>query len=106
MANNPTVGVFLPGTYLNRCNSLYPTGQGDAYGNLYPSGLTLGKVIEIGDLTAANLTSPASADQLFGGAYQWIQVDSGATAAYVQPGRIAFLKLDPGGTAGLEPELG
>lgn len=106
MANNPSIGVFLPGTYLNRCNSPYPTGQGDVYGNQYPSGLTLGKVIEIGDLTAASLTSPQSANQLFGGAYQWVQVDSGATAANVQPGRIAFLKLDPGGTAGIEPEQG
>jgi hypothetical protein len=106
MANIPSVGVFLPGTYLNRCNSLYRTGAGDAYGNIYPTGLELGKMIEIGDLTAAALTSPASAYTLFGGSYQWVQVDSGATAAYVQPGRIAFIKLDPGGTAGLEPELG
>ena len=106
MANNPTVGVFIPGNYLNACNSAYVTGAGDTYGNSYPTGLTIGKQIEIGTQQAKSLTSPASANQLFEGAYQWIQVDSGATAAYVQPGRAAFLKLDPGGTAGIEPEPG
>jgi hypothetical protein len=106
MANNPTVGVFIPGTYLNQCNSPYPTGQGDVYGNSYPSGLNVGKQIEIGTTLAQALTNPAGANQLFEGAYQWIQVDSGATAANVQPGLAAFIKLDPGGTAGVEPELG
>jgi len=106
IANNPTVGVFIPGTYLNACNSPYPNGQGDTYGNTYPSGLTIGKQIEIGTGAAAALTNPAGANQLFEGTYQWIQVDSGATAAYVQPGRAAFMKLDPGGTAGVEPMAG
>lgn len=106
MANNPTIGVFIPSTYLNTVNVTSQFGQQDSYGNVYPSGLTVGKTIEIGDLTAQNLSSPASANVLFGGSYQFIQVDSGATAAYVQAGRGAFLKLDPGGTAGVQPEQG
>lgn len=106
MANNPTVGVFIPGTYLNKCNSPYFTGQGDQYGNLYPQGLTPGKQIEIGTGQALSLTDPGGANQLFEGAYQWVKVDSGATAANVQPGRAAFMKLDPGGAAGVQPEQG
>ena len=106
MANNPTVGVFIPGNYLNQCNSPYPTGAGDVYGNSYPTGLNVGKQIEIGTTLAQISTNPAGANQLFEGAYQWIQVDSGATAANVQPGLAAFIKLDPGGTAGVEPQNG
>jgi hypothetical protein len=106
MANNPTVGVFIPSTYLNAVNTPYFTGQGDAYGNIYPSGLTPGKQIQIGDQAASSLTNPAGANQLFGGTYQFIQVDSGATAANVNAGLGAFLKLDPGGAAGVEPEQG
>ena len=106
MANNPTVGVFIPGNYLNQCNSPYPTGAGDVYGNSYPTGLNVGKQIEIGTTLAQSLTNPAGANQLFEGAYQWIQVDSGATAANVQPGLAAFIKLDPGSTAGVEPQNG
>jgi len=106
MANNPTVGVFIPGNYLNQCNSPYSTGAGDVYGNSYPTGLNVGKQIEIGTTLAQSLTNPAGANQLFEGAYQWIQVDSGATAANVQPGLAAFIKLDPGSTAGVEPQNG
>lgn len=106
MANVPTVGVYIPGTYLNQCNSPFPTGAGDAYGNIYPTALNVGKMIEIGTTLAQSLTNPAGANQLFEGAYQWIQVDSGATAANVQPGLAAFIKLDPGGTAGVEPQAG
>lgn len=107
MPSVPTVGVFIPSTYLNLCNSTTVTGAPDPVtGNPYPTGLNAGKVIEIGDPQAAALTNPATANQLFGGAYQWVQVDSGATAANVAAGRIAFFKLDPGGTAGLQPETG
>lgn len=106
MANNPTIGVFIPGNYLNACNSPYRTGAGDAYGNTYPTGLYTGKQIEIGLGQATGLTNPATANQLFEGAYQWIKVDSGATAANVQPGRAAFLKLNPGLGAGVEPMEG
>lgn len=106
MANIPSVGVFIPGNYLNQCQSTNQFGAGDAYGNVYPTGLTLGKMIQIGTQAAQSLTNPAGANQLFEGSYQWIQVDSGATAANVQPGRLAFMKLDPGGTAGVQPETG
>lgn len=106
MANNPTIGVFIPGNYLNTVNVNNFFGAQDAYGNLFPTGLTLGKVIQIGDLTAQNLDNPASPNTLFGGSYQFIQVDSGATATNVQAGRIAFLKLDVGPAEGVQPEVG
>src|ERR1700680_1440751 len=107
MANSPTIGVFIPGNYLNQCNSPYPTGAGDVYGNTYPTGLNVGKMVEIGTTLALTSTNPAGANQLFEGAYQWIQVDSGATAANVQPGLAAFIKLEVGGAgSGTEPENG
>jgi len=106
MANNPTVGVYIPSTYLNTCNVTNPTGAQDAYGTVYPTGLNAGKQIEISDAQAKNLTNPLTANVLFGGAYQFVQVDSGATASEIAAGRIAFLKLDPGGTTGLQPEKG
>ncbi len=106
MANNPTVGVFIPGNYLNQCQSASQFGATDAHGMQYPTGLTIGKQIEIGTQQAKTFTNPAAANQLFEGAYQWIHVDSGAMAAYVQPGRAAFMKLDPGGTVGTEPMQG
>ena len=80
MANNPTVGVFIPGNYLNQCNSPYPTGQGDVYGNSYPSGLNVGKQIEIGTTLAQISTNPAGANQLFEGAYQGIGAGAYGTA--------------------------
>ncbi len=110
MPNRPTAGgVYIPGGYLNTCNSQFVTGQGDPVsGAAYQGGgLTAGAMIEVSDAEAAPLSNPRSANNLFGGAYQWVQVDSGATAANVQAGRGAFLKLDPTGTAeGVEPESG
>jgi hypothetical protein len=110
MANSPTVGVFIPGGYLNTCNSSNTTGASDAYGNSYPTGLNAGKMIELGDNEAANLTAPQSSqvsaggNPLMGGAYQWVNVDSGASAANVIPGNAAYIKLDSGATAGALPE--
>jgi hypothetical protein len=107
IANNPTVGVYIPGTYINSSASPYPNGAGDLYGNQYPTGLNVGKMVEIGDGLAAQSSNPAYATQLFGGAYQWIQIDSGATQAYIAPGRAAFMKLNPAGVgAGVEPQNG
>ena len=95
MANSPTVGVYIPGQYLNTSASASSTGATDPItGNNYPTGLNVGKVIEISDLMAASLTAPgtATSNQLFGGAYQWVQVDSAATAANVAPNLAAFIK--------------
>lgn len=113
MSNIPTVGIFLPGGFLNNYNSASDTGQVDAYGNVYPSGSNIGKVIEVGDSLAAQLTQPGtkqgtygtkSGNPLFGGAYQIVQVDSGATAANVDYGLCAYIKLDSGVTQGALPE--
>lgn len=113
MSNIPTVGIFLPNGYLNNYNSASDTGQVDAYGNVYPSGSNVGKVIEVGDSLAAQLTKPGSTggtyatksgNPLFGGAYQIVQLDSGATAANVDYGLVAYIKLDSGVTQGALPE--
>jgi hypothetical protein len=100
MANNPTVGIFLPG------------GQMDAYGNVFYTGSSVGKMIEVGDSLAASLTTPnatggyatPSGLPLFGGAYQIVQVDSSATAGNIGYGQVAYIKLDSGPTAGALPE--
>ena len=114
MANNPTVGIFLPGGYLNNYNTANDTGASDAYGNIYPTGSNVGKMIEVGDLLAANLTTPGTGGggtyatpsglPLFGGAYQVVQVDSSATAANVVYGAPAYIRLDSGPTQGALPE--
>jgi hypothetical protein len=100
VANIPTVGVFLPGN-LNACNSAGPTGQTDAYGLQYPSGLNPGKVIELGTHEAQGLAAPGTL--LYDGAYQWVRLDSGATAANATAGLAAFIKLDSGATQGALP---
>lgn len=97
MPTIPTVGVFIPNA-LNNCNSPGPTGQQDFTGAInYPSGLTTGKVIELSENEAQylQLGSP-SVQQLFEGAYQWVQVDSGATASECRAGLAAFQKLPIG----------
>jgi hypothetical protein len=101
MANNPTIGVFIPG-FLNTCNSPGPTGQQDAYGQNYPSGLNPGKMIELGTSEAQNLAAPGTV--LYDGAYQWVQLDSGATAALATNGFAAFFRLDSGANQGALPE--
>lgn len=113
MANNPTVGIFLPGGFLNNFNSADPSGQIDAYGNIFPTANSVGKMIEVGDQLAASSTTPGASGgtyatpsglPLFGGAYQIIQVDSGATAANVAYGNPAYIRLDSGPTQGALPE--
>ena len=105
MANSPKIGIFLPTGALNNFNSPSPTGAVDAYGNIYPTGSTLGSMIEMGDNEAANATKAvAGQNPMFGGAYQIVQVDSGATAANVKYGNAAYIKLDSGPTVGALPE--
>lgn len=92
MANSPTVGVFIPGGYLNTCNSPGVTGQQDAFGNNYPTGTSALKMIELGSNEAQNLAAPGTS--LYEGAYQWVQLDSSATAANAAVGMAAYIKID------------
>jgi hypothetical protein len=102
MPNIPgAAGVFLP-SFLNTCNSAGPSGQTDAYGIVYPSGLTPGKVIMLAPAEAQSLAAPGTT--LFDGAYQWILLDSGATAANATAGMAAYVRLDSGPTVGALPE--
>ena len=110
MANAPTAGgIFLPYGYVNNFNSASATGQVDAYGLVYPSGSTNGKMIELGDNEAANATAPGTpaANALLGGAYQIVLLDSSATAATCVAGNAAYIKLNQNSiTAGTLPETG
>jgi hypothetical protein len=101
MPNIPSVGVFLP-SYLNTCNSPGPSGQQDAYGNNYPSGLTAGKVIMLAPGEAQAIAAPGTV--LYDGSYQWVLLDSGATAANATAGMAAYVRLDSGPTVGALPE--
>ena len=103
----------MPGGYLNNFSSTVDSGQVDAFGNTFWTGSNVGKMIEVGDNLAASLTTPGTTPgtyatpsglPLFGGAYQIVQVDSGATAANIQYGNVAYIKLDSGPTAGALPE--
>ena len=93
MPTLPTVGVFLPGK-LNAVNTPSFLGAQDAYGTNYPTGLVSGKAIELSFKEAQDLQAgPPSIEQLYEGAYQFVQVDSGAVAAEVNTGLAAFYKL-------------
>jgi hypothetical protein len=94
MPNIPTVGVFIPNGYLNAGSFASPSGQGDAYGNIYPSGLTPGKVIELSASEARAAAAPGTT--LYDGAYQCVLLDSGATAALATQGLSAWIRLDSG----------
>jgi hypothetical protein len=102
MARISTPGIWLPG-YLNTCNSPSPTGAGtDAAGNPYFQGLNPGKMIVLGVDEAQNAAYPGTA--IYDGSYQWVHLDSGATAEYATQGYAAFVKLDSGATQGALPE--
>ena len=94
MANEPTQGIFLPNK-LNACNTPWSTGAADPTGTqVLPTGLTPYKVIMLGFTEAQNLqVGPPSGEQLYEGAYQWVQVDSGAVAIEVNTGLAAYYKL-------------
>lgn len=101
MPNLPSIGAFIPG-YLNTTNSTSPSGQGDAYGNTYPSGLTPGRAIQLGTAEAQNLAAPGTS--LYDGCYQYVLLDSGATAANATAGMAAYIRIDSGATVGSLPE--
>lgn len=85
MPPTPSIGMYLPGNgFVNAQNSSYADGTGDpvtglsAYqgGGLYP-----GRTIQLSDAEAAVAdVNAATAITLFGGTYQWVQMDSGATS--------------------------
>jgi hypothetical protein len=101
MPNIPTVGVFVPNGYLNLGSFAGPSGQQDAYGNNYPSGLTPGKVIELSASEARGLAAPGT--NLYDGAYQCVLLDSSATTALAAQGLSAWIRLDSGATQGALP---
>lgn len=95
MPNIPTIGTFIPG-YLNTANSPSPSGQGDAYGLIYPSGAAPGKVIMLSAAEARGVAAPGTL--LLDGSYQWVQLDSSANANLATQGYSAWVRLDSGPT--------
>jgi len=102
MARISTPALWLPGA-LNACNSPSSTGAGsDVAGNPYYQGLNPGKMIVLGTNEAQNIAAPGTT--LFDGSYQWVQLDSSATAANATLGMPAYILLDSGATQGAQPE--
>jgi hypothetical protein len=101
MARISTPGIWLPGP-LNTLNSVSPTGQADIAGNPYYMGMNPGKMIVLGQSEAQN--AAAAGTNLYDGAYQVVQLDSGATASLALEGMPAFILLDSGATQGAQPE--
>lgn len=101
MARISTPGIWLPGP-LNTLNSTSPTGQADTAGNPYFMGMNPGKMIVLGTSEAQAVA--ASGTTLYDGAYQIVQLDSGATAANALLGAPAYIRLDSGPTQGALPE--
>lgn len=101
MPNIPSVGAFIPNGYLNLGSFAGPSGQRDAYGLDYPSGLTPGKMVQLGTAEAAVVAAPGTA--LYDGTYQAVLLDSGATAALATQGYAAYVKMDSGAVQGALP---
>jgi hypothetical protein len=93
MARLTTPGIWLPGP-LNTINSSSPSGQADIAGNPFWMGLNAGKLVVLATNEAQNVAAPGTT--LFDGAYQYVQLDSGATAAYATNGMAAFILLNQG----------
>ena len=107
MARLTTPGIWLPGP-LNTINSCSPTAQADIAGNPFFMGLNPGKLVVLSTQEAQNVAAAGtlvSGSTLYDGSYQYVQLDSGATAAYALAGSPAFILLDQGGAAeGTLPE--
>ncbi|MHB1952118.1 MAG: hypothetical protein ACYCOU_00095 [Sulfobacillus sp.] len=101
MAKFPSTGVNIPG-YINTCNSPSQSGYQDTVGNPYWMGMTAGKIVTLGPTECDQFFAPGT--QGYDGAYQWVQLDSGATAANAVAGRAAYLLLDQGASQGTLPE--
>lgn len=90
---------FIAGGALNMANSPVYTGQSEPItGIALPSGLTPGAYFDMTEAEAAQ-SSNATIDTLHEGRYQWVQLDSGATAAGttggLQRGQQLFWKDPP-----------
>jgi hypothetical protein len=96
MAKITTPGIWLPGP-INTINSTSQSSQADIAGNPYWMGLNAGKVIILSSNEAVNYAYPGTT--IYDGAYQYVQLDSGATAGYATQGYAAYFLLNSGGTA-------
>ena len=105
MARLTTPGIWLPGP-LNTINSSSSTAQADIAGNPFFMGLNPGKLVVLSTQEAQNVRGwhLVSAPRFSDGAYQYVQLDSGATAAYAAAGFAAFILLDQGLAEGTLPE--
>lgn len=107
MARLTTPGIWLPGA-LNTINSTSVSAQADIAGNPFWMGLNAGKTVVLSTQEAqaqAATGTIVGGTTLYDGAYQYVQLDSGATAANATAGNAAFLLLDQGLTEGGLPEL-
>lgn len=102
MPNIPSIGVFVPNGYLNVGSFSGPSGQTDAYGQVYPTGTTPGKMAMLSAPEARSLAAPGTT--LYDGCYQVVQLDSGATQSLTSQGLSAWIRLDSGPTQGALPE--
>ena len=78
---------------LNNVNSPYQSGQGDSVtGFPYNAGgLNQGDYFDLTNDEAAGASYPTNG-LLFSGRYRYVQVDSGATAAYVKTGTVGYIR--------------
>ena len=106
MARISTPGIWLPGA-LNTVNSNSVSAQADIAGNPFWMGLNAGKLVVLSTQEAqaqAATGTIVSGSTLYDGSYQYVQLDSGATAAYATAGMAAFILLDQGAVQGTSPE--
>lgn len=101
MARISTPGIWLPGP-LNAINSSSESSQADIAGNPYWMGLNAGKMVVLGTNEAQD--KAAQDTTLYDGSYQYVQLDSGATAAYATEGFAAYILLNQGQAQGTLPE--
>ena len=106
MARISTPGIWLPGA-LNTVNSNSVSAQADIAGNPFWMGLNSGKLVVLSTQEAQAQAAGGtivSGSTLYDGSYQYVQLDSGATAAYALAGAPAFMLLNQGAVQGTSPE--
>lgn len=101
MARLTTPGIWLPGP-LNTINSTSQSSQADIAGNPFWMGLNAGKMVVLSTQEAQNVA--VAGTSLYDGSYQYVQLDSGATAANATVGMPAYLLLNQGLVEGGQPE--
>jgi hypothetical protein len=83
------------------------TAQADIAGNPFYMGLNAGKLVVLSTQEAQAQQAGGtivSGSTLYDGSYQYVQLDSGATAAQALAGSPAFILLDQGSVQGTSPE--